>query len=202
MNNTYWAILLVQTSFWLPTKNQHKEIGKFTMNMTECLHTEYVARTNITLQEKVGFLYFVSLFFFKCKIKNTYYRVKLEKIKYVLSIYIKFIFPLMFPLEIYNVQCSITHIKPDHGIGAQVNAINRFSLDLLLLAKRKRSNYLANLKCTFVEIYSLNHINAISKNSCPGNVSCTICLAADAHYMPWLFYLLFISVTKSVCCGF
>lgn len=90
----------------------------------------------------------------------------------------------MFPLEICNVQCSITHVKPDHGIGAQVNAINRFSLDLLLLAKRKRSNYLANLKCTFVEIYSLNHINAISKNKCPGKVSCTICLAADAHYMP------------------
>lgn len=53
MNNKYRAILLEQTSLWLPTKNQHKAVGKFTMNMTECLQTECVARTNMTLQEKV-----------------------------------------------------------------------------------------------------------------------------------------------------
>lgn len=49
------------------------------MNMTECLHTEYVARTNMTLQEKVIF----AVIYFKCKIKNTYYRlgVKFEQIQ-------------------------------------------------------------------------------------------------------------------------
>lgn len=80
MNNKYWAILLEQTSLWLPTKNQHKAVGKFTMNMTECLQTEYVARTNMTLQEKV-FIFCLLLFIFKCKISNTYYRVKLEQIQ-------------------------------------------------------------------------------------------------------------------------
>lgn len=50
------------------------------MNMTECLQTECVARTNMTLQEKV-FIFCLLLFIFKFKIKNTYYRVKLEQIQ-------------------------------------------------------------------------------------------------------------------------
>lgn len=49
------------------------------MNMTECLQTECVARTNMMLQEKV-FIFCLLLFIFKCKIKNTYYRVRLEQI--------------------------------------------------------------------------------------------------------------------------
>lgn len=49
------------------------------MNMTECLQTECVARTNMMLQEKV-FIFCLFLFIFKCKIKNTYYRVRLEQI--------------------------------------------------------------------------------------------------------------------------
>lgn len=49
------------------------------MNMTECLQTECVARTNMMLQEKV-FIFCLLLFIFKCKIKNTYYRVILEQI--------------------------------------------------------------------------------------------------------------------------
>lgn len=48
--------------------------------MTECLQTEYVARTNMTLQEKV-FIFCLLSFIFKCKIKNIYYQVKLEQIQ-------------------------------------------------------------------------------------------------------------------------
>lgn len=59
---------ILQTSIWLL---------KFTINITECLHTEYLARTNMTLQENVAF--FFHIFFFKYLMKYTYYQFKFEQ---------------------------------------------------------------------------------------------------------------------------
>lgn len=83
------------------------------MNMTECLHTEYVARTNMTLQEKVIF----AVIYFRLRIHIIDLKLNLNKFKYVVKIYIKCMFPVMFALGIYNNQCSIhvKHHKPDYG---------------------------------------------------------------------------------------
>uniref|UniRef100_A0A8W8N951 protein-tyrosine-phosphatase n=1 Tax=Magallana gigas TaxID=29159 RepID=A0A8W8N951_MAGGI len=42
------------TSFWLPTKNQQKTVGPFTVKLAESTQAKYVAKTNITLQQKGG----------------------------------------------------------------------------------------------------------------------------------------------------
>eukprot|EP00105_Crassostrea_gigas_P002395 XP_011414907.2 PREDICTED: receptor-type tyrosine-protein phosphatase epsilon-like [Crassostrea gigas] len=42
------------TSFWLPTKNQQKTVGPFTIKLAESTQAKYVAKTNITLQQKGG----------------------------------------------------------------------------------------------------------------------------------------------------
>uniref|UniRef100_A0A8W8NCG0 protein-tyrosine-phosphatase n=1 Tax=Magallana gigas TaxID=29159 RepID=A0A8W8NCG0_MAGGI len=42
------------TSLWLPTKNQQKTVGPFTIKLAESTQAKYVAKTNITLQQKEG----------------------------------------------------------------------------------------------------------------------------------------------------
>lgn len=61
---------ILQTSIWLL---------KFTINISVCLYTEYLAGTNMTLQETVAFFFYI--FFFKYLMKYTYYQVKSEQIK-------------------------------------------------------------------------------------------------------------------------
>ncbi|XP_065921324.1 receptor-type tyrosine-protein phosphatase epsilon isoform X2 [Magallana gigas] len=42
------------TSLWLPTKNQQKTVGPFTIKLAESTQAKNVAKTNITLQQKGG----------------------------------------------------------------------------------------------------------------------------------------------------
>nr|XP_034311837.1 receptor-type tyrosine-protein phosphatase epsilon-like isoform X1 [Crassostrea gigas] len=42
------------TSLWLPTKNEQKTVGPFTIKLAESTQAKYVAKTNITLQQKGG----------------------------------------------------------------------------------------------------------------------------------------------------
>ncbi|XP_052684164.1 receptor-type tyrosine-protein phosphatase epsilon-like isoform X2 [Crassostrea angulata] len=42
------------TSLWLPTKNQQKTVGPFTIKLAESTQAKYVAKTNITIQQKGG----------------------------------------------------------------------------------------------------------------------------------------------------
>ncbi|XP_065921325.1 receptor-type tyrosine-protein phosphatase epsilon-like [Magallana gigas] len=42
------------TSLWLPTKNQQKTVGPFTIKLAESTQAKYVVKTNLTLQQKGG----------------------------------------------------------------------------------------------------------------------------------------------------